>query len=122
MMKPIQFNASEVSLQLEQGYHVLAFYNDDEYLFLQRLEEIGHKEDDGVYIEYKDPIHAGFDVAASVSLSKKQFTLTLKSPLYKLPDVLSFDITLQLSDEDYGRYGTMLEIFFSDRQVEVAVR
>lgn len=118
-MKTLQFTATEVSLQLEQGYHVLAFYNDDEYLFLQRLEEIGHKEDDGVYVEYKDPLHAGFDVVDQVKLSPKQFTLRLKSPLYKLPGVNEFIVDITITEQDCQRYGGLLQTLFADRLVDV---
>lgn len=121
-MSSINFTATDSSHQLEQGYNVLAFFNDDEYVFLQRLEEIGHKEDDGVYLEYNNQIHAGYDVIAAIELSLQQLKITLTSPLYQLPGVDTVIINVELSEQQLASYGELLVQLFTDRVVEVTIK
>ena len=120
-MSVVSFSASEVSEQLEGDSRLLAFYNDDTYLFFQRHSEVGHKDDDGVYVEYDNEQHCGFDVVESVSLSQQELTLKLKSALYQLPGVLVFKVDLQLSEQEVQCYGEVLKQIFAQRLTTVTI-
>lgn len=120
-MTAVTFTANEVSYQQEGDYHILAFYNDDHYLFLQRHIEIGHKEDDGVYLEYNNELHCGFDVIDKAVFTETLFTIELKSHLHQLPGVEQFLIELSLSNEEVGRYRESLKNIFKDKLVKLDV-
>lgn len=116
-MATLSFTATSVSYSVEDNCDVVAFYNDEQYLFLQRYQELGHKEDDGVYVECNDSVHVGFDVIEAISMNTHHLSLSLKSPLYHLPDVLLIEIALALSDEELAQYQQHLSRMFSDRSV-----
>ncbi|MGK0442085.1 MAG: hypothetical protein ACJA0N_001892 [Pseudohongiellaceae bacterium] len=120
-MSEIRFNAEEVSYQQEDDNHVLAFYNDDDYVFLQRHVEVGSKEDDGVYIEYKTALHCGFDVIEAVVFSAQTIEIVLKSCLYQLPDVKRFVVSYSLDDNAFAAYSNELRAIFAKSLVDVNI-
>lgn len=113
------FIATSISIDEQEGQMALALFNNhDDYLFFQcPLDE---KEwDNGVYVEFKDQRHGGFDVVSAVELSAKHLKLQLKSPLFALPDVLAFDISVDCDRAMIEALAVQLQAAFQGRSVQV---
>lgn len=115
------FTADDLSQEIQDGFDIIAFYNDDDYLFIQRYQQHGSAEDDGVYIEFKDSLHCGFDVIQSIALVEKQIHIQLKSPLYQLPSVTGFTIECEALEAQRSALSAVLQQMFSDRLVSLVI-
>ena len=120
-MSEVRLEADDVSYQIEGDNQILAFFNDQNYVFFQRHCEPGHKEDDGVYIELNNEQHGGFDVIEAVTLSCSQLAISLKSPLYKMPAVNRIVVDVDLSVSKLQEYGQRLQQLFEQRLVTVEI-
>lgn len=120
-MSIMSFVADNVSHSVDQDCDVLAFYNDDTYLFLQRHQEHGHKEDEGVYIECKDQLHCAYDVIDRVEFTKTKIKIIVNSPLYQLKGVEGFEIDYPELSDDFVSYKILLEAMLGDHLAEVIV-
>ena len=111
------FDATESSHSVELDCDILAFYNDEHYIFFQRYQEHGHKEDDGVYVEYNDALHSGYDLVKKIVISNDKLEVLLNTSLYKLHDVDGFVIDLKA--HAVVNHQSLLQAMFDDRLAEV---
>ncbi len=110
----ISFEATEASSINEWDTVTTGVYTQNEYLCFQRHEEHGHEDDDGIYIEYKDQIHAGENIVSKVILNRETLKIFLSSPLYNLNDVTEFNIGLAIAEVDFNQLADGLRFTFWD--------
>lgn len=115
------FTADNLSQEVQDGFDIIAFYNDDDYLFIQRHQQHGGTEDEGVYIEFKDSLHCGFDVIQSIELAEKQVRIQLKSPLYQLSSVTGFAIECKALEKQRAALSEGIRKMFKDRLVNIVI-
>lgn len=89
----------------------------DAYLMFQRYPELGHDDDDGVYVEINDQSNAGTDIVNRCVVSATGINVTLKKPL---KDCLEIMATFDLPATDLVAFNAMLRrifVGFDDRLV-----
>lgn len=113
------FKATSISIDEHEGQMTLAVFNEhNEYLFFQcPLEQ--KDWDSGVYVEFNKQSHGAFDVVSSITIAAKRLQVELKSPLFALPDVLGFDITLECEPQAISALALQLLAGFQDRSAQV---
>lgn len=112
------FTATSISVE-DDGLMTLAVFNEqDDYLFFQC--PIEQKDwDTGVYVEFNDQHHGGYDVVSSIDLNLSQLSVALKSPLLGLPDVDGFEIALDCEADAVRAFAHQLVAGFKDRLATV---
>jgi hypothetical protein len=110
----ITFEATEASLVNAWDTVTTGVYSKNEYICFQRHEEHGHEDDDGIYIEYNDQIHAGENVVSKVVLNRKFLKIFLSSPLVNLKDVTEFNVDLNITEAEFNQLADGLKFTFWD--------
>jgi hypothetical protein len=85
-----------------------------------RSPQEGAEQDEGVYIEYNDEIHGGYQKIRRCTLARRLFSVDLTQPFRKLPDVDGFDVELDIKDADYAQVCMGLQRIFRD-QLQVLI-
>ncbi|MFZ6743673.1 hypothetical protein ACO0LC_10640 [Undibacterium sp. JH2W] len=115
----IQFSANEAAMDSEYETITTGVTNGEDYLLFQRHEIQGHEDDTGVYIEYQDQSQAGENIVASVTLNRNLLTIILAAPLYQRKEISSFEVSLNISKEQFLALKQGLELTFWDRQEQL---
>lgn len=113
------FKATSISIDEQEGQMTLAVFNeDDDYLFFQcPLEQ--KDWDNGVYVECNKQSHGGFDVVNIITIGAERLNITLKSPLFALPDVNGFDIELDCEPQKIRALAVQLQAAFDGRSAHI---
>ena len=121
----IQFSANEAVMDTEYKTVTTCVTNGEDYLLFQRHEIHGDEDDNGVYIEYLDQSQAGENIVASVSLSRSMLTVILAAPLFSAghqrKEISSFEVRLNISEEQFLALRQGLEFTFCDRQEQLLI-
>ena len=110
----LKFRAKEASSINDFDTVTTGVYGTVEYVCFQRHEVHGHEDEEGVYIEFNDQLHAGEDVVEKVILTKDTLSISLSAPLFQLAHATGFEVALDISDEEFSVLRQGLEFIFWD--------
>ena len=80
------------------------------YLMFQRHPELGHDDDDGVYVEIDDQCNAGTDIVNRCEVSATGIVVTLAKPL---KSYVELNATFDLPKTELVAFNAMLRRIFT---------
>lgn len=95
----IEFEATQSGSLVENETQSVAVGSPQEYLLFSRALE--PKEDQGVYLEYKDQLNSGYECIARCVLTRKGVDVVLSKPIESLKGIEGFRVKLSVSSPDH---------------------
>ncbi len=85
----------------------------DAYLMFQRHPEVGHPDDDGVYVEIDDQINAGLNIVERCVLTPSSIRVSLSQPV---KGFTTLNASLSLTPSDFADFQQMLNRIFAGHE------
>ena len=85
----------------------------DAYLMFQRHPEVGHPDDDGVYVDIDDQINAGFNIVERCVLNPDSIRVSLSRPL---KGYATLNASLSLPTSEFADFQQMLNRIFAGHE------
>ena len=83
------------------------------YLMFQRHPEVGHPDDDGIYVEIDDQINAGFNIVERCVLTPASIRVSLLRPV---KGFTTLNTTMAMSASEFADFQQMLERIFAGHE------